>query len=217
MSESPSLRDEGLFGCLPLEFMVSADQGTRPWKLFREADESLKRGDGAAARAALEEITAMDGSSSRDRIQAWGFLREMGVHPPEGVEKDVLGVIVEVGMEAGQDVLAVYADKTAQYYNYSGAGVVWKHPDSSLDSLVERVLESAGTLVRPIRPWQGHRRRPVSKGQLRLSVLTPLGLHFGEGPFGVLDRDPLARPLVQATTNLMVRLTSLPPASDSEP
>lgn len=151
----------------------------------------------------------MDGSSSRDQIQAWRFLGEMGMHPPESVGKDVLGVVVEVGTEEGQDVLAAYADRTAQYYNYSGAGVVWKQPDSSLDSLVERVLGSAATLVRQIGPWQGPRRRPVSKGQIRLSVLTPLGLHFGEGPFAVLDRDPLASPLIQAATALMVGLTSL--------
>ena len=45
--------------------------------------------------------------------------------------------------------------------------------------------------------------------QLRINMLTPGGLHFGEGPFEALDQDPIARPVVQAATQLMMVLTAL--------
>jgi len=121
----------------------------------------------------------------------------------------VLGVVVEVGMDSGHDLLAVYADKTAHYYNYSGAGVVWEHPDSSLDKLIEAVLKAARSIVQDIGPWNGARRSPPPAGHLRLNILTPSGLYFGEGPFEDLDRDPRARPLIHAALDLMRRLTSL--------
>jgi hypothetical protein len=42
-------------------------------------------------------------------------------------------------------------------------------------------------------------------------LLTPSGLHFGEGPMDVLARDALGGPLVAAATVLMRGLTSLAP------
>jgi len=154
---------------------------------FERVKDYLERGDKLEAIKVLEEIAQVRAIASRYRLQAWHFLREAGARPPSHLERDVLGVVVEVGMDSGHDLLAVYADKTAHYYNYSGAGVVWEHPDSSLDKLIEAVL----------------------KGHLRLNILTPSGLYFGEGPFEDLDRDPRARPLIHAALDLMRRLTSL--------
>jgi hypothetical protein len=45
---------------------------------------------------------------------------------------------------------------------------------------------------------------------MRVNILTPVGLHFGEGSFEALQRDRLARGLVLAATNLMNKLTSMP-------
>jgi len=44
---------------------------------------------------------------------------------------------------------------------------------------------------------------------MRLNILTPSGLHFGEGPFDHLQRDRLAKPLVSAATNVMAKLTTM--------
>ncbi|HEV2952462.1 MAG TPA: hypothetical protein VG015_00020 [Candidatus Dormibacteraeota bacterium] len=44
---------------------------------------------------------------------------------------------------------------------------------------------------------------------MRLSILTPIGFHFGEGLFKVLDRDLVAGPLVRAATTLMLTLIDM--------
>jgi hypothetical protein len=198
-----------LFGELSLEVMA-ADEHSPGGRMFYGAREALARRDQTAARAALDEITATNEVSSLEQIQAWKFLGDLGSRPPNHVEKQVLGVVVEAGMDSGNDVLAVYADRTAHYYNFSGSGVIWGRPDASLDGSIERVLSAASTIVTVIGPWTEPRRSQPKAGMLRLNILTPIGLHFGEGPFEELDRDRLASPLVKAATGLLAQLTSLP-------
>ena len=118
----------------------------------------------------------------------------------------VAGVVVEVGLEGGLDLLAAYDDHTARYYNYSGAGVVWEHPDASLDAAIDALLARGQVICQQIGPWEGERPGPPPRGDMRISLLTPLGLHFGQAPHEVLARDPLAGPLVAAATSLMQQL-----------
>ena len=199
---------EALFGELPLEVVASGTPTTAS-RLFHEARESLARGDASAAQSALEEITGLRDVASLEQIQAWRFLRQLGIRPSSSQEKALLGVILEIGMGTGGDVLAVYADLTVHYYNHSGAAAIWMRPDSSLDQLTRQVVDTAAIVVQKIGPWLEPRRPAVVGDQLRINMLTPGGLHFGEGPFEALDRDPVARPVVQAATQLMLALTAL--------
>jgi hypothetical protein len=198
-----------LFGDQSLDQVIAAEPETAVSPLFEKAKVYLERGDKREAIKALEELAQTRDIESRYRLQAWHFLRESGGRPPSHLEREVVGVVVEVGMDSGHDLLAVYADKTAHYYNYSGAGVVWERPDSSLDKPIEAVLKTAKSIVQGIGPWEGARRPPPPPGHVRLNILTPSGLYFGEGPFDDLDRDPHARPLIHAALDLMRRLTSL--------
>jgi hypothetical protein len=177
--------------------------------LFGKAYDDLARDDKPSARRTLEAIGLMRDLESLYRIHAWRLFRQAGGSPAASNKNDVLGVVVEVGVREGDDILAVYDDRTARYYNYSGAGVVWMRPDSSLDTLIDAVLRAAAAILPRIGPWMGARRPPPNVNNMRLNILTPVGLHFGEGPFDALDRDPMAKPLVQAATKLMVKLTSL--------
>ena len=112
-------------------------------------------------------------------------------------------------MEAGEDLLAAFADRTAHYYNYSGAGIIWERPDASLDSNVDALLAEGSKIVENTGVWRDTRRPSPTVGRMRLNVLTPLGIYFGEGTFEALEGDALARPIVLAAINLMQKLTSL--------
>ena len=81
--------------------------------------------DTRSAAAALQGVLNMPELESRHYLQAYHFLRALGVNAPPEKTKDVLGVVVEVGMQRGLDLIAAYADRHARYFNYSGAGVVW--------------------------------------------------------------------------------------------
>jgi hypothetical protein len=120
--------------------------------------------------------------------------------------KQVLGVVVEVGLEGGLDLLAAYADHTARYYNYSGAGVVWEHADASLDAQIDVLLACGQTISDVIGPWEGERPAPPPTGEVRINLLTASGLNFGQAPFEVLSRDSLAGPALAAATALMQSL-----------
>lgn len=121
----------------------------------------------------------------------------------------VWGVVVEVGMSGGLDLLAAYANGTARYYNYSGRAVIWEHGDASLDAAIADVLRAAVKLVPYIGLSTEPHRPPPSTSEARLTILTPDGFCFGEGPLDVLGRDQMASSLLGPATALMMKLTRL--------
>lgn len=209
LGASSYLSREALFGEMPLDAIVDETRNT-PWaRVFNDARNSLAADDSQGAQKILHSIAVMPGIESRYQIQAWHFYRLLGGRPIPQLTKLVLGVIVEVGIDNGDDLLAVYADRTAHYHNHAGTAVVWKRPNESLDGLIDAVLQAAANIVNQIGPWQGIRRPPPRQDHMRLNILTPSGLHFGEGPFDQLQRDRLAQHLVMAATNVMAKLTTM--------
>jgi hypothetical protein len=200
----PSILDT-LFGDLPLDHWTG-DPTAPPWSSFAAARDALARNDAPAARAKLESVLGTPGLESRHYAQAWHILRKLGVKPPAAEEKRVFGVVLEVSLDQGLDVLAAYEDRTARYFNFSGAGIVWDRPNPSLDAHVDAVLAAARVIAPRIGPWTQPRRPPPPKGHVRLNMLTPAGLCLGEGPLAVLAKDPMGGPLVSAGTRLMQRL-----------
>lgn len=174
-----------------------------PWTTFVAARTNLAAGNQSAAVASWQEILKQPGLESRHYLQAWHFLRQHGQQPPMEVAKEVLGVVVEVGMPQGLDVLAAYPDHSARYYNYSGAGVVWERTDSSLDSVIDQLLSASAQVVAQIGPWEDVRPVPPPRDHIRISFLTPSGLHFGQGPFAALAKDPIGGQVVYLAANLM--------------
>ena len=201
---------ETLFGDLALDQwpQVGSASEAFPWSAFVAARAQIASGDGPAAVANWREVLEHPGLEPRHYLQAWHFLRQHGQLPPTGEAKQVLGVVVEVAMKQGLDLLAAYADHSARYYNYSGAGVVWDHPDTSLDAPIEQLLEASRVVVDLIGPWEQARPAPPPRGQARMAFLTPSGLHFGQGEMGALGQDPLGGRVLQLATVLMQALVA---------
>jgi hypothetical protein len=200
---------ELLFGDVPLASWGTGDAASpeAPWSHYEEARRGLARGDRSGAIAALRQILAMRDAESRQTLQAWHFLRGLGETPPPGEAKRVLGVVLEVHLDAGLDVLAAYADHHARFLSHGGSMIVWETPEPAMDARIDALLRAAQTVTDRIGPWTEARRGPPAKGDVRLNFLTPSGLHFGEGGFDVLDRDPMAHPVIVAGTVLMQALT----------
>lgn len=200
--DDPPVRST-LFGDMPLRAWCGGGQESEPWLSFVRARALLERDDTQAAAGALREIIAMPGLESRHYLQAWHVLRTMGM-PPEGERaREVLGVVVEVALPKGLDLLAAYADLSARYYNFSGAGIVWEHPNDSLDPQMHAVLDAGASIAAAIGPWEGDRPEPPPAGQMRINILTPAGLMFGQAPMNALAADRMAGTMVNAATTLM--------------
>jgi hypothetical protein len=151
----------------------------------------------------LRKIIATPNLESRHYIQAWHFLKPLGVFAPADKAKEVYGVIVEVAMKGGLDIVAAYADHSARYFSYSGAAVNWEHPDDSLMEEIYKLLDAGRNIIHNIGPWEEERPAAPPDGQARVSMLTPGGLHFGQAPFNALANDEMGGPIIKAATDLM--------------
>jgi len=197
-----------LFGDMPLDQWPREGSASDafPWSGFVSARSHLAAGRLDAAISCWRQILEQPALEPRHYLQAWHFLRKHGQKPSPDTAKLVLGVVIEVTMPEGLDLLAVYSDHSARYYNYSGAGVVWEHPDTSLDSAIDQLLAASSQVVAQIGPWEQEQPAPPPQGHVRLSFLTPSGLHFGQGPFDALSSDPLGGQVLNIATSLMKAL-----------
>lgn len=209
-SQAPTPLRDVLFGDCPLDAWPTGDAGEGPFADFVLARQLLQAGDASAAADMWRLIANTPGIESRHHAQAWTFLRACGHAPPTESAKAVLGVVVEVALKEGLDLLAAYPDGTARYLNYSGAGVIWEHPDGSLDPKIQAVMLEAATLAQRIGPWTEPRPGPPRSGSVRLNIITPSGLHFGEGPVQAIASDSMGGRLFHAATELMQALIAKP-------
>jgi hypothetical protein len=109
-------------------------------------------------------------------------------------------------VKGGADIVAAYADYTARYLNYSGAGVIWEHPNTSLDAEIEALLKAGQAVANVIGPWEQARPPAPQDDNVRLNMLTPSGLHFGYGSFKSLYDEPMGRSIIDPATRLMQSL-----------
>ena len=203
-----------LFGDEPLATWAAHGQrngGTQPWASFADALADISSGQQQAAISRLQSVLATTGLESRMYLQAWAALREAGHAPAAEQGKQLLGVVVEVALPGGVDLVAAYADGSARYWNYSGAGVIWDAPDDRLRPQIDRLFQVSDVVLQKIGPWDGPRPAAPAKDRVRLNFLTPGGLNFGEGPMNAFSRDPLAGPVIAAAMQLMQALMALAP------
>lgn len=195
---------ETLFGDMPLSYWATGKPAAEPWASFARAKALVDAGDAPEAAGALLEVVQTPDLESRHYLQAHHFIRQLG-YRLHG-EKQLLGVVVEVAMPEGLDLLAVYDDHTARYYNYSGAAAVWERPNAFLDEEISQVLQAGQTIMQRIGPWAGPRPGAPQEGHARLNLLTSDGLHFGEGPLNLLMNDRMGGALLTAALRLIERL-----------
>jgi len=190
---------------MPLAEWAHGENALAPWSQFAEVRRRVEARDLAAAKALLQEIIATPDLESRHYLQAWNELRGLGIQPAAEA-KQLLGVVVEVGLSEGLDLLAAYADRSARYCNFSGAAVIWERPDASLDGEIDRLFQTAEVILEQIGPWDGARPPAPPRDHARINMLTPAGIFFGQAPLRTLATDPLAGPAIAAATNLMQAL-----------
>jgi hypothetical protein len=201
---------ELFFGDVPLSDWKPQDasaQTQEPWLAFQAARDALAGNDVNRAVAALRRIVDTPSLESRQYLEAWHALRQLGIQPQrENEAKCVLGVVLEVHLDDGLDTLAAYADGTARYINHGGRVIIWENSDTGVAGLVDDLLRAGQRVAELIGPWEEPRRAPPPKRHVRINMLTASGLHFGEGPLTALSADSMAGPVIAAGTVLMKSL-----------
>ena len=201
-SSPKSVMRDTLFGDMPIE-KIAGDGASPPQSHFAAGKRRLEEGRREEAAACFKQVLSMPDLEARYYLQAWHFLRRLGHKPSPEEAKRVLGVVFEMPIQDGLDLVAAYPDHSARYWNFSGAGVVWEHPDTSLDAAIDRLLSAGAGVVEQIGVSETARPAPPPKGQVRISFLTPAGISFGQGPFEDLAADPKGAAVLGAATDLM--------------
>lgn len=162
--------------------------------------------DPSSTDAAIRALAEDEKLESRVRLFAYRKLAERAV---PGLGQELLGVVVEIGLPGGLDVLACYQDNTARYINYSGKLIVWEAADHrEVKEFNNELFEHSRHIISQIGPWEEERRSPPAQGMLRISFLVADGLYFGEGPADGMFADGLAGPALHAALDIMQIITS---------
>ncbi len=197
-SEKPYKEDSSnliydLLFCDDLLLYKRHTQGTinYPWStLFSEENDHVE----------LEKVVNDPDTESRIKVLAYNKLASRGA---KFEVKELLAIIVEVGLDDGLDTLAVFRDNTARYINHSGKIAIWEAKDDQFEQLVAQLFAEGKSIVNKIGPWDKQRKQFPAKGNVRITFLVSDGLYFGEGPIKVLFNDQLAGPALATATRVM--------------
>lgn len=156
--------------------------------------------------AALRKIAEDETNEGRLRALAYHRLRAADEKVPE---KKLLGVIVEVPLEQGLDVLAAFSEGGVRYLNQSGKVAIFEGDGNPVAGLAKALIVASQPVVNQIGPWDRQRLPPPKAGNVRLTFLVSDGLYFGEGALDMLQSDPMAGPVLDSATQLLLRAVAL--------
>jgi hypothetical protein len=72
-----------------------------------------------------------------------------------------------------------------------------------MNELIDALLAASAQVVQQIGPWDKPRPPAPQENQVRLSFLTPSGLHFGQAGLDVMSRDPIGSQVLNLAAGLM--------------
>lgn len=157
-------------------------------------------------RTVLGRIANDETAEGRARALAYNRLRAAGEAVPS---KKLLGVIVEVPLQSGLDVLAAFSEGGVRYLNQSGKVAIFEGQGNPVEALAKELVAASQPIVNKIGPWQKQRLPPPKAGNVRITFLVSDGLYFGEGPFAALQQDSMAGPVLSKATELLQRAVAL--------
>jgi len=155
---------------------------------------------GRASTAQAVRALAMDHQApGHVRALACHWLRARG----HAVPRQLLhGVVIELELSAGLDVLAVFSDGTIRHINHAGEPVACDAAAIHLQFAALRLLAQAQSVLRRLAPCTKPRAAAPARGSVRLSFLASDGLYCDEGPMSLMRHEPRAGRLIRQADEL---------------
>ena len=200
-----------LFADQGLSFSASRamgpEQTQEPWASFQRAAEHLRARDIPLAVQELKHLADDSSQESRVRLWAWKALRDLGQAPDASIGTQVLGVVIEVPLDRGNDVLASYADGSVRYLNQSGKIGILEPGVPDVEPLVKAEIVEAQHVAAQL-PLIPSEPAPA-QGAIRVTLLTIGGLRSIEAPMNAMGNPKHPGfPLFQAATKVLRAVTS---------
>ena len=162
------------------------------WMLLTKAAEHIQHGDVARGAELLLELAGNPTMETRVLLWSWAALRCLGFHPKSYEADDIQGVVMQVPLENGIDVLAAYIDGTARYVNQGGKAIIWEITDAAITAIIRKVLESCKDLPGVVAAAS---RNDPARDFVRVTMLTFSGNRFAEVSMQYLDSSPIKQVL----------------------
>jgi hypothetical protein len=124
------------------------------------------------------------------------------------VDEMVIGVVLEVGVARGVDLLAVYANRSARYESCAGATVAWDRPDGSLDPQIDALLKASEDAVDDTAPLDPVGVPAVRFAEARITILLPEVTRAVQGPIVAFAGNPRLGALLHYGSALMRALAA---------
>jgi hypothetical protein len=187
------------------QLVASLNKKTAPdqaWMFLTKAAEHIRRGETGRAAELLLELAGHPKIPTRYLLWSWATLRRLGIHPKSDEADNVKGVVIQVPIESGVDVLAAYADGTARYVNHSGKILVWEITDNTISSMIRKLLQSCKHLCGVVAAGSAN---DAVKDSVRVTLLTFNGNRFAEVRMQSLASSPI-NVIVSVGAELMANL-----------
>lgn len=193
----PALYDP-LFCDQPALYRPAPGTTPAPW-------QALLFDDHADAHA-VRSLAADAHGDSRVRALAYGWLRAHRQPVPSG---DLLGVVFEVEVNGGLDVLAAYADGRLRYLNHSGRVAVFDTLPATLGARWQALMAAARQASPAALGWQRTGRPLPGAGEVRITFVRSDGLHRLQGRFDAMQRDASTGPLLLAGAQAVAQIVEV--------
>ena len=139
-----------------------------PWKTLFSSEASANE---------LEAIAGDEKLETRLRILAFNALKK---HPVKN-KREMMGLILEVGLEEGLETLAIYRDYRIRYINCSEKMLLWETRDPEIDSKIVAIFDLAAAVMPEINMINEPRTASPTREKYRLSILADDGPHYYQG------------------------------------
>jgi len=149
---------------------------------------------------ALRVMIADEANESRLRALACHRLQATGA---QVAEKRLFGVIIEVPLSQGLDVLAAFADGQVRHIDHTGKMSYFEPGPDEVNARARRIVASAQPLVEQLGRHTRTRQPPPGGDRIRMSFLASDGLYVGEGRYDAMQKDAHAGPVLAAALSLL--------------
>jgi hypothetical protein len=188
----------------PQETASLASGAGEPWASFVVGLAQMNAGQSPTRIKGVAEDAFQE---ARARAWAWTALRKLGEKPAPMYQQEVLGVVVEVPVDDGLDVLAAYTDGSVRFLGHADQLIV-READGKPDAKVAALVSQAHALLASPPAPRDKAAPPPPPEAVRFTALSANGLHRVEVPWKEVEKGGKYEPLFAAAVDLLREVTT---------
>ncbi len=181
-----------------------AQGAPEPWASFLIALARLNAG--GAPQPQLRAVAEDAFQEARPRLWAWTALRKLGEKPAPVFAQELLGIIVELMVDGGLDVLATYADGSIRFLGHADQLLAREADGQPTPAAAALLSEAYPLLAIPPKP-RDKAAEPPPPDHVRLTALSASGVHQVEVPMADINDGGRYERLFKAATVVLQEIT----------